>query len=133
MRKSLVWIALAALLCGCSSGVNRPVSEVIAVTDSTGVQHLEVTSHSFWFEPNRIVVKAGVPVVLEVRNASLIIPHNFSCDAQEAGLGLDAGMGMLKGGSTLRFTPTKSGEYRFYCDKGSHQMKGMTGTIVVVP
>ena len=55
------------------------------MTGSDGVQHVRVTAHSFWFEPNRIVVKAGVPVELELHNGSLVVPHDFSCKAPEAG------------------------------------------------
>lgn len=38
---------------------------------------------------------------------------------------------MMKDGATVRFTPTKAGEYEFICGKGNHMTKGMTGLLVV--
>ena len=32
---------------------------------------------------------------------------------------------------TVRFTPTRNGEYPFHCDVDGHAKKGMTGTLVV--
>ena len=96
------------------------------------VQHVKVVTHSFWFEPNRIVVKSGVPVELKVKNSAFFVPHNFTCNAPEAGIEVHADVGMFGGSKTVRFTPTKPGEYRFSCHVGSHgKKKGMTGTLVV--
>jgi len=133
MRRSVIGIVGVLFLWGCSSGTGRPVSELIVVPAPDGVQRVEVTAHSFWFEPNRIVVKAGVPVELHIRNGSFIVPHNFSCIAPQAGVQLDEGLGMFKDSEQARFTPTTPGEYPFFCNKGSHSKKGMTGTLVVVP
>ncbi len=119
----------AALAAGCSSGVGRPVVEVVA--EGVGdVQRVRVEAHSFYFEPNRIVVRAGVPVELTLKNNSLVVPHNFTLRAPEAGIDIDRNLG-FKGGAILLFTPTKPGEYEFVCGKGSHMAKGMTGTLVV--
>ena len=98
-----------------------------------GVQRVTLVTHSFWFEPDRIEVKAGVPVELRLTNGSLVVPHNLTCLAPDAGLTLNRGVGMLHGGATLRFTPTTPGTYQFFCGKHGHAKKGMTGEIVVVP
>jgi plastocyanin len=126
-------VALSALALGCSSGVGRPVQEVHAVAGPDGVQRVEVVAHSYWFEPNRIVVKANLPVELRVKNGGPFVPHNLSCRAPEAGIEVHEDLGLLWDGEMARFTPTAPGEFRFFCDKGGHSKKGMTGTIVVVP
>jgi plastocyanin len=132
MRQCLVACALLLCLLGCSTGT-RPVNEVVVTPAADGVQRVEVTAHSFWFEPNRIVVKAGIPVELRMKNSSFIVPHNFSCVAPQAGVQVNAGLGMFKDSESARFTPTTPGEYPFFCNKDSHSKKGMTGTLVVVP
>jgi len=125
--------AVVALgLAGCSSGMQHPVHEVTAQADG-GVQRITVTTHSFWFDPNRIVVTKGVPVELTVKNGALMVPHDFSCDAQQAGISIDESVGMFHGHKMVRFTPTQAGEYEFFCDVDSHAKKhGMKGTLVVV-
>jgi plastocyanin len=124
---------IAVLAAGCSSGVGRPVSEIKVVPEADGVQRVKVVAHSFWFEPNRIVVKVGMPVEMKIKNGGPIIPHNFTCVAPQAGIQVDAGLGLFWDGETARFTPSTPGEYPFFCDKDGHSKKGMTGTIVVVP
>ena len=121
------------LLAGCSSGIGRPVSEVTAHADARGVQHVRVVTHTFWFEPNRVVVKAGMPVELTVKNSAWFVPHNFSCIAPEAGIDVHVDVGMLRAQHVVRFTPNRPGEYGFFCHEDAHAKKGMKGTIVVVP
>src|SRR5439155_26258588 len=60
----LVLLALL-LISACTSGLKRPVNEVTAKTDPQGVQRVTLETHSFYFEPNRIVVKANIPVELK--------------------------------------------------------------------
>ena len=129
---ALALLALALGAAGCAATLSHPHHEVTAGESPDGVQRVTVTAHSFWFEPDRVVVKAGVPVELTVRNGSLIVPHNFSCIAPETGVHVDQGVGPLHGSGHVRFTPTTPGEFRFFCDKDNHAGKGMTGTLVVV-
>jgi plastocyanin domain-containing protein len=119
-----------AFLSGCSSGKDRPVVEAVA-EQSGDVQKVTLTTHTYYFEPNRIVVKVGVPVELTIKNNSMVVPHNFTLKAPDAGIDIDRGVGMLKGSAVVEFTPIKPGEYEFICGKGSHMMKGMTGVLVV--
>ncbi len=127
----VIAMALMLLVSGCASGLGRPVHEVTARVDARGVQHVRLVTHSFYYEPNRIVVKANVPVELTIHNASFMVPHNFTVEGLETPTEKD--VSMFHGSGTLRFTPTKPGEYRFFCDKDSHMKKGMTGTLVVTP
>jgi plastocyanin len=129
----LALVAISVGLFGCSSGVGRPVKEVVITPGNDGVQHVEVTAHSFYFDPNRVVVKSGVPVEFHVKNSAFFVPHNLSCPAPGAGFMLDEGLGMFGDSETAKFTPTTPGEYAFFCKIDGHSKKGMTGTIVVVP
>jgi FtsP/CotA-like multicopper oxidase with cupredoxin domain len=123
--------SFAILLVGCASGKGRPVREVTATTmGSDQVQQVEIKTYSFYFDPNRIVVKRGVPVELTIRNAALFVPHNFSLEAPQAGVEVHADVGMFAT-RRVRFTPQAVGEFPFHCHVGKHAEKGMTGTLVI--
>src|SRR5204862_1238746 len=81
MKPFILALCSATLVAGCTSGLNRPVREVTANLGADQVQRVTVTTHSFYFDPNRIVVKRGVPVELTIRNGAWFVPHDFSCDA----------------------------------------------------
>jgi plastocyanin len=134
LAHALPAVLLTAILgasAGCgSSGHNRPATSVDALLDADGVQRAEIHLHSFYFEPSRVVVRAGKPVELVLHNHSLVIPHNLTI-AHES-IAVSKGVGR-KRTHRLRFTPSTPGEYPFHCDVGSHSDKGMTGVLVVVP
>lgn len=131
MRKpSLAALFVIFVLAGCTSGIKRPVTSVDAVPDDQGVQHVDVDLHSFYIKPNRIVVHAGRPVDLAIRNRSILVPHNFS--VADSAISVDANKWGL-GTKHVQFTPRHPGEYPFFCRVDAHSKKGMTGTLVVVP
>ncbi len=130
MRLTAILAACILLSAGCASGLKRPVDSVEAVTDSRGVQRVEVDFHSFYFHPNRIVVHRGVPVELIVHNRALLVPHNLT--VADSALSLSVSK-WGPGSSRVRFTPQTAGEYEFFCHVHGHAKKGMTGTLVVVP
>jgi plastocyanin len=124
-------VIVLALVSGCASGLNRPIATVEATPDAQGVQRVAVDMHSYYFKPNRIVVHAGQPVELTVRNKSIFVPHNFSIHDENLMVGVDK-WGF--GSAHARFTAPKPGEYKFFCHVDAHgRKKGMTGTLVVVP
>ena len=98
------------------------------------VQSFDVVVDSYSFEPNEITVKVNEPVELRLRSVTSIIPHNFSINYPDAGMVIDEDIGSGKD-VTVTFTPTKAGEYEFYCSKKSifanHKKKGMVGKLVV--
>ena len=136
-RASFVRIAAAAVLVsalGCgTSGSKIPVSEVVAKSDASGVQQVEVEVHSFYFKPSRVVVASGTPVEMTLKFKNFFTPHNLTCEHGDAGIRIDTGAGFMSFRRTkhVRFTPSKPGEYPFYCGVDSHMKKGMTGTLVV--
>ena len=126
---SIAFMAAFAFGCG-SSGLNRPVSTFEATSDAAGLQRAKVALHSYYFEPNRIVVHAGRPVELTLHNHALLVPHNFTIADQTVQVSRDVGG---KRTTRVTFTPGTPGEYTFICHVGSHAKKGMTGVLVVVP
>ena len=124
---------ISVLGCGGTSGSTIPVTEVVAKTDASGDQKVQVEVHSFYFKPSRIVVQSGTPVEMTLKFKNLVTPHNLTCDHADAGIRIDKSAGFLSFRRTkvARFTPGKPGEYPFYCGVGSHMKKGMTGTLVV--
>jgi plastocyanin len=132
MKATVFAVCTLIVVTGCASGLGRPVREVTATVDADQVQRVTVRTHSFYFDPNRIVVRRGIPVELTVRNGALLVPHDFSCTAGEAGVDVDARVGMFHGSKSVRFTPAKAGTYEFLCDVDGHARKGMRGTLVVV-
>lgn len=137
-RLRVNWWVVAALTltaaAGCgTSGAKIPVTEVTAKADAAGVQRVDVEVHSYYFKPSRIVVQSGVPVVLKLKFKNLLTPHNLTCAQADAGIEIDKSAGFMSFNRTKEamFTPTKPGEYPFYCGVGSHMKKGMTGTLVV--
>jgi plastocyanin len=111
------------------------VKELVATVDADGVQRVEVIAGSYYFNPNRIVVKAGVPLELKLRKVVGLAPHDFVLKAPEAGL--DVFEALDSKGKTVTVTPTKAGTYAFHCSKKvlifpSHRDSGMEGVLVVV-
>jgi plastocyanin domain-containing protein len=104
--------------------------------DADGVQRIRVTSGSYFFKPERIVVKANVPVELLASRESGITPHNLVIRAPEAGVMVEEELGTDP--KKIAFTANTPGKYAFYCGKklpfvAGHREKGMEGVLEVVP
>ena len=106
-----------------------------ATVDKDGVQHVRIIGGSYFFNPNRIIVKKGITVELSVSKESGMAPHSIVANAPEAGIVFDES---LNGNpKIITFTATATGEYVFYCKNKlpffpSHREKGMQGIIEVV-
>ena len=88
-------------------------------------QVIKVAARKFDFAPNAIVLKKGVPVVLEFTTADVVM--GFS--APDLGTRADIIPGKV---SQVRIVPDKTGSFTFFCDIfcGSGHEE-MTGTITV--
>jgi plastocyanin len=100
-----------------------------------GIQHVAIVGGNYFFRPNRVIVKAHVPVELGVTLERGIVPHSLVIDAPEAGIQVDEKLGTEV--RKIRFTPTATGSYPFYCRNKllflkSHRAKGMEGILEVV-
>jgi len=114
----------------------EPEGPVAATVGKDGVQRLDIEVGSYYFKPNHIIVKVDVPVELTLTKEAGITPHDFTIDAADAGMEIKKNLGSKP--VIVRFTPTKTGNYIFYCSKrflffASHRERGMEGTIEVVP
>lgn len=108
----------------------------VATVGTDGVQHVEITGGSYYFDPNYIVVKVNTPVEFMVKKESGFVPHDIIVKAPEAGI--DFSVELKEKPAPITFTPTKVGKYEMYCDKKllffkSHKDRGMDGMIEVVP
>lgn len=126
MLFSLSW-PLAAFTAE-SQGVIVPVS-------ADGTQRMEVTVDSYSFTPNRLIVKENIPVELTLKSVTWLVPHNFVLKSPEAGLEVEQEV-PPGATATVRFTPTRSGEFKFVCTKKllffpSHEDLGMIGTLEI--
>jgi 3',5'-cyclic AMP phosphodiesterase CpdA len=86
---------------------------------------VSITAKKFAFVPDRVTLKAGAPVLIEL--TSLDRQHGFSCP----GLNVDAVVnpGVI---TRVRVTPAKPGTYPFHCDVFCGEGHAdMVGTIIV--
>ena len=130
------WIIAMILVLFASDAAAAERKEFYAAVDPDGVQRIEILGGSYFFDPDYIVVKVNVPVELKIREDSGITPHDFVLHAPDAGM--DIRLDLTTEPRIVRFTPTRSGEYAFYCDVKflffeSHREKGMVGMLVVSP
>ncbi len=122
---------LAAASSGCAtSGFDRLPS--LGVAEQVGaVQVARLKLESYYFEPDRLMVKVGVPVRLILDNSTLFTGHDFSIFAPDANLEIDVYV-PARQQVTVQFVPEIVGEYRYYCNIDDHAARGMVGTLVVV-
>ncbi len=97
---------------------------------------IDVVLGSYFIKPDKITVKVGQTVTLNLVNEATVVPHDLVIKAPEAGI--DFAMDVPAGKkASVTFTPTKVGLYPMVCDKKllffkSHKDKGMHGTLEVV-
>jgi plastocyanin len=127
----VLWITVMLLT---AVGITVGAKDFTAAIGDDGVQRVEVLGGSYFFDPDRIIVKAGSPVELVLRKQAGVTPHDFVLKAPEAGI--DVVRELSTEPVVVRFTPTKTGKYEFYCAKkflflSSHREKGMQGILEV--
>ena len=133
-------LAVALLLGAC--GAASPATPT--------TQKLSVSAKEFAYTPATLEVTSGQPVEITLQNAGTM-EHDFSIteidlagsptSAGEMQSGhMMSGMGeqpklhvaaAAGGQGTLTFTPTRPGQYQFYCTVAGHKDAGMTGVLTV--
>ncbi|HYL90242.1 MAG TPA: cupredoxin domain-containing protein [Burkholderiales bacterium] len=103
--------------------------------NAEGVQIVEIVAGSYYFDPNRVIVKVNVPVEVRVRKKAGMVPHDLTIDAADAGVHVNEDLGT--DAKSIKFTFTRTGEYAFYCGQKpfflkSHREHGMEGKFQVV-
>jgi len=91
-----------------------------AMADDEPVIH--ITARKFEYNLRALTLKKGVPVIIEVTALDRV--HGFNLP--EFGVRADAVPGKV---TRIRFTPTKTGEFVFFCDvfcgDGHEEMSGV--------
>ena len=128
---SMMTLLLLAFLAATAGAQEK---KAVASIGADGVQRVEIVGGSYFFDPNHIVVKVNVPVEIKIRKGGGLFPHDFVLKAPEAGI--DVVVDFDTEPKTVSFTPTKAGQYPFYCDKRllffkSHRDRGMHGMLEV--
>ena len=113
-----------------------PDQAVRATLGADGKQRLDILGGSYFFKPDHIIVKVGVPVVFSIKREWGIVPHTFVLKVPEWKVAIDEDMSTDP--KTVEFTPTTTGKFKFYCRNKflffkSHEEKGMKGVLEVVP
>lgn len=134
-----VFIAFACGLLAAPAYADTPQQEadtVVAQVDSDGVQRAAIVGGNYFFKPRHLVLKANLPVELSLSREAGIVPHTLVIKAPEAGIVLDQVLDTEV--KTVRFTPTATGTYPFFCRNKllffkSHREQGMEGVLEVVP
>jgi len=134
VKKTVLLFALLLLLPAAAFSGDESKAYTATVA-ADGKEHITITGGSYFFRPDKIVVKVNVPVELTVVAEPSIIPHDFVL--KDAAASIDISTHISTVPKTFEFTPTKAGEYKFYCDKKflffkSHREHGMEGTLKVV-
>src|SRR5262245_40625307 len=133
MQKQVsILIVVAGVLtaaCGGAAGTAGTTNEPPASADSAGAQQVTLTlGDSLRFAPQSVVVRAGQPVELTLRNGGSI-PHDFALAEGVSGpVKIEAQSGQTASGT---FSIDKPGTYTFVCSVPGHAAAGMRGTITV--
>lgn len=136
MKKIVLPLMLIAAFAVAAFAADKPVEKTFAATvNAQGVQVVDMTGGDYYFDPNHVIVKVNVPVEIHIKKASGFVPHNMLMDSPDAGMKFSEAIS--EAGSVIKFTPTKTGTFPFYCDKKllffeSHREKGMEGKMEVV-
>ncbi|MGR4067021.1 cupredoxin domain-containing protein [Billgrantia sp. C5P2] len=129
------WLTLFVGLGVAGSQAQSDTSTEAAPASDDGVQRITLVGGNYDFEPEHIVVRAGVPVELQARRRPGLTPHNLVIRSIPMGLDIEASLTTEP--TTIRFTPRVPGRVEFYCDKrllflSSHRDRGMVGVLEVV-
>lgn len=125
------WVGFLA--CGTPGKKVIPTTRIAKISAGDTLEVVLIL-RNFYFEPSRIVAEVGKPLKLTLKKRSGflgIIPHDFNLIAPEANLNVIKQKVTGGEGVTIIITPTRVGEYKFYCSKNGHEKKGMQGILIV--
>jgi plastocyanin domain-containing protein len=131
---SICLSAILVLFVSVSFADDQGKSPFVAAVSSDGVQKVSIVATEFNFNPGHIVVKVNVPVEITIRKEPSVVPHSFVINSTDAGMEINENLSSDP--KVIKFTPTRTGKYAFYCDKKvlffkSHRDSGMEGVLEV--
>ncbi len=106
-----------AACCGAGGGAVEPITGVATTTG--GVQRLSVTVGPSGYDPNELLLQAGVP-------AEITFSQSSGCTARVLSEDLGFDVDLTNGPQTVRLAAPREGTYAFSCG-----MRMVHGTIVV--
>jgi plastocyanin domain-containing protein len=123
------------LLISFTAQISFAEEPLVLQTSPDGVQKGEIIAGSYSYTPDHLMVKLNVPVELTIHSKTWIVPHTFVLKDPDSGLEIHQDIPAGKS-EVIRFTPTRSGKFKFYCDKKllffkSHEDRGMKGILEV--
>lgn len=135
LSRILAVLAAVVMLATFTVAKEQGSAPVAATLGEDGVQRLAMEGGEYYFKPDNVVLKVAVPVELFVRKARGFVPHNIVMDSQESAMSFKEDFDSK--GTTIRFTPSATGTFEFWCDKKflffkSHREKGMKGVFQVI-
>ncbi|MDX1417203.1 MAG: cupredoxin domain-containing protein [Candidatus Promineifilaceae bacterium] len=86
-----------------------------------------ISAKEFKFSQSELRVTAGEAVRLTLNNNDRL-PHSFDLDEFDIHIYMPGSERVIS-----EFTPTKPGNYTYYCGIPGHEELGMTGTLIVEP
>jgi plastocyanin len=116
-----------------NTSVTTPAPSTALITDSNipetneKTTAISVSGTEFSFSPSTLTFQVGQPATVTFTNTGKM-PHDFVVD-EIPGAKTD----IIKGGesTSITFTPTTAGTFKFYCSVGNHRAQGMEGTVTV--
>lgn len=102
---------------GISIG-GRGSSPVEAVRVENGFQIVNMTQNTFGYEPNKFIIRRGVPVkwIIDAKDTS-------SCSGSIVASKIDVQRFLKLGENVIEFTPTNLGDIKFSCSMGMYSGK----------
>ncbi len=104
--------------------VTPSVAETKEVPLSEGI--ISIEAGSFYYKPSVLKLKKGEKVTIKLNSVSMM--HDFNVDK----LGLKIPVTKSGNTATIEFTPTKVGEFEYYCSIGQHRANGQVGKLIVI-
>src|SRR5688572_10382604 len=95
-----------------------------ATTEESNVQVIKIEAGSYYYKPNIIRVKKDQKIRLEMTSVDML--HDLVIED------LNLQIPLTPNGKTnnVEFTPTKVGEFEFYCSVSNHRQEGQVGTLI---
>ena len=115
-RSNTLWITAAALAAAAATG-----AYVAAQPVASGEPVIKITAKKFEYLPHDVILKKGVPVILEFTTEDVFMGFN----SPDLGVRAD----IVPGRTTrVRVVPAKAGTFEFLCDvfcgSGHEEMSG---------
>ncbi len=127
-----VWVmggTLLLLLMGTAATISVkgfPGTQAVAQTAETAETAIPIRAKRFEYTPKEIVLKKGVPVILELTSEDVL--HGFNLP--DLNIRADVVPGQV---ARVRIVPDKTGTFSFHCDNfcgvGHEQMEGVITVI----